>query len=59
MLGFADVWVTLAYILTILSALACIVYGIINWNKEGEEPPPPPEDIQWAKEESEIDETLA
>ncbi|MCX7625267.1 MAG: hypothetical protein N2Z21_03535 [Candidatus Sumerlaeaceae bacterium] len=58
MLGFADVWVFLAYVLTILVTLAAIVYGWLNWNKEGEEPAPLPEEIQWEQEEEKIDESL-
>lgn len=49
LLGIKDPWVSLAYILTILSSLLCVVYGLINWNK-GEEPAKQ-EDIDWAKEE--------
>jgi hypothetical protein len=37
MSGFGDVWVTLAYGLTIGSVLLCVVYGIINWNKPKED----------------------
>ena len=33
MLGFAGVSVLLAYLLSILAAVLCIVYGIIMWNK--------------------------
>jgi len=33
MLGFAGVSVFLAYILCILAAVLCVVYGIIMWNK--------------------------
>lgn len=32
-LGIEDPWIWSVYILTILSTLLCIVYGIINWNK--------------------------
>lgn len=28
---------TLGYILTILSMVACVVYGIMNWNKPRED----------------------
>ncbi len=35
MLGLKGFWVPLGYILTILSAVLCLVYGIIMWNKEG------------------------
>ncbi len=33
MLGFAGVSVFLAYLLSIIAAVLCIVYGIIMWNK--------------------------
>lgn len=49
LLGIQDVWVWLAYILSILSTVLCVIYGLINWNK-GEEPVKP-EDVNWAKEE--------
>jgi len=34
MLGFAGVSAFLAYLLTILSTVFCIVYGIVMWNKD-------------------------
>jgi len=34
MLGMADPWVAIAYLLSILSTLGCIVYGILKWNDE-------------------------
>jgi len=37
MLGIPDVWVWLAYILSIGSALLCIIYGLINWNEKDED----------------------
>ncbi len=33
MLGLEGVAVPLGFILTILSTLLCIIYGILNWNK--------------------------
>ena len=33
MLGIEDKAVLAAYLLTIISALGCIIYGIINWSK--------------------------
>ena len=36
MLGIDDPWIWGVYLLCILSALLCLVYGIINWNREGE-----------------------
>ncbi len=32
-LGIEDPWIWGVYILIILSALLCVVYGAINWNK--------------------------
>jgi preprotein translocase subunit SecG len=52
-----DLRVNLAFWLTILSTLLCIVYGIINSNKGDEES----NDIllkKWAKEEKELNEEL-
>ncbi len=41
MLGFADWQITLVYLLSVGSAVLCVVYGLINWNKgdktEGED----------------------
>jgi len=34
MFGLNDLGILLAYSLSILSAVLCIVYGAINWNKD-------------------------
>ena len=36
MLGFGDFSIFAAYWLCILSAIACVIYGVINWNKGGD-----------------------
>jgi len=36
-LGIPDPWVLSGYLLVILSALLCVVYGAIYWNKGGDE----------------------
>jgi hypothetical protein len=36
MLGIDDPWIWGVYLLCILSALLCLVYGTVNWNREGE-----------------------
>ncbi len=33
LLGFADFSITLVYVLCIASALVCVIYGVVNWNK--------------------------
>ena len=52
-LGF---WVGLAYVLSILSAILCFIYGVVNWNRGDE--PVKPEDVKWAKDENEAEEVL-
>ena len=58
MLGMADGWITTVYVLCLLSALLCVVYGVINWNKGGAGELPTEEDKHWAEEEDKLDEEL-
>ena len=56
-LGIESPGVWLAYVLSLASAAACVVYGIANWDK-GEEPVQK-EDVDWAKEEkTEVEDAL-
>lgn len=57
LLGIQDPWVALAYLLCILSTLLCVVWGLVNWNKEGPEEPAN-EVKQWAQEEDKVEEEL-
>ncbi len=34
MLGLQDVSILLAYLLSAGSAVLCVVYGVLNWNKD-------------------------
>lgn len=34
MLGINDPYIILAYILSVLSALGCLIYGLLNWKKK-------------------------
>ncbi len=36
MLGLGDFWVSLIFMITVLSALLCVVYGIKCWNRDSE-----------------------
>lgn len=36
MLGIPDFWIWSAYLLCILCAILCVVYGLYNWNKGAE-----------------------
>ncbi len=59
MLGFADGSITLVYILCILSAALCAVYGISNWNRGMEaEKAEMLEEAGWEKKNDEIDKDL-
>ena len=60
MLGIPDISNFLAYILCIASALLCIVYGIIMWNKGGgpEELVEIEEEERWQEKENMIEEKL-
>jgi hypothetical protein len=59
MLGFADIWVFLGFIMTICSFLFCLIYGIANWHKGIEEKEGDyREEIRWEKEEIELIEKL-
>lgn len=40
MIGFADPWVAATYILSIGSALLCVVYGLARWNHDDALPEP-------------------
>jgi hypothetical protein len=37
MLGIDDPWIWGVYLLCILSALLCLIYGVVNWNREGDQ----------------------
>lgn len=53
MLGIQDKWVSLAYILSVVSTLLCVIYGVIFWNKGDDEVTQV--DKHWAKEEDKFD----
>lgn len=55
MLGIEDGWIALAFLLCLLSALLCVVYGLVNWNKGMEtETAEVREEAAWEKTEHEI-----
>jgi len=59
MLGIKDPWILTAYLLCFLSALACVIYGCLNWNKGNEnEQEEFSEGAKWEKDELQIEETL-
>ncbi len=59
MLGLGDFWVSLVFILLILSTALCVVYGAVNWNKGADDDEIiEAEEQQWATEEKEIEANL-
>ena len=59
MLGLQDNSIFIAYMLSIISALGCIVYGLLNWNKGGnDEPKQIQEEQNWDTDEQKLNETL-
>lgn len=41
MLGFANLGVTAAFLVTLASTLLCVVYGLWHWNEDDTPLPPP------------------
>jgi hypothetical protein len=55
MMGIDDPGVYLGYLLTILGLIACVVYGIINWNKGMEKDITEiQKDIEWEEKDEQI-----
>ena len=56
-LGIDDPWIWGVYLLCIISALLCVIYGIVNWNKEGGlEASEIKEEAAWEEREEEMQE---
>ncbi len=56
MLGIDDPVIVAVYLLCIFSTLLCVIYGVINWNKEGElEADEIKEEAAWEAEEDEME----
>ena len=58
-LGIPDFWIWSAYLLSVGSALLCVIYGLINWNRDGgDEHKQIDEESQWDEKEKEIEAKL-
>ncbi len=56
MLGINDPWIISAYLACILSALVCIAYGFIYWNRGADdEVGQIEEEARWEKTEREVE----
>ena len=58
MLGMGDLSIFLAYVLCVVSALACVIYGLINWNKGAETEEELKKDKDWEEKDHNITENL-
>jgi hypothetical protein len=58
MLGFADNFTAWGYILSILAAILCVIYGLITWNKGTEIEEDYRRIVEWEREEIEVEERL-
>ena len=59
MLGLGDAAVSAGFLLTILSSILCIIYGIATWGRKEEiEKFEMEEKKEWAKEEKEVEKML-
>lgn len=58
MLGLEGIMVPLGMILTLLSTLLCIIYGIRNWNKGYVTEQELVQEKKWQQEESKVEENL-
>lgn len=58
MLGIEDPWVVTAYLLCIISALFCLIWGVVKWNQDDPEPEPDEEIKHWVEEEDRVEKEL-
>lgn len=56
MLGLGDIWIFLAYVLCICSAILCVVYGFMKWNEDSDKLTK--EDMDWLEEEKHLEEEI-
>ncbi len=50
------VWI--GFVLSVLSTLLCVVYGLARWNRTGGPDEPVEEIVQWAKDEEDVEAKL-
>ena len=54
-LGIPDFWIWSVFLLCIASAVLCVVYGLINWNKGANiEKNQIDEEINWQEKDKEV-----
>ncbi len=58
MIGLADGWVLLAFVLSLGSSVLCVGWGVVRWNEEDPVEEPPEELRQWRREENIVKDEL-
>jgi len=58
MFGISDVWVLLAFVLSLASSVLCVGWGLLRWNEEDPVEESPEELQQWRREENWVKEEL-
>jgi hypothetical protein len=58
MLGLGSVEMAVAYILCLLAALLCVVYGVVKWNDMGRYSMEADEKLDWERKEKALKEQL-
>ncbi len=58
MLGLEGIGVPMGFVLTIMSTILCIVYGVKNWNKGYITEEELIQEKKWKEEEKKVEETL-
>ena len=58
MFGIPDIWISLPFLFCILSAGLCVVYGVLNWNRDGVATDEAESESSWQEEERRIEEQL-
>ena len=58
MFGIPDVWVLLAFVLSLGSSVLCVAWGVMRWNEVDPVEEPPEELRQWRREENLVKDEL-
>ena len=59
MLGLGSFEIALVFYLCIAATIWCIIYGLVNWNKTGLTSQEMRAQVEWAKRDREMDETIS
>ncbi|NLF93987.1 MAG: hypothetical protein GX564_08890 [Oligosphaeraceae bacterium] len=58
MLNIPDLWVLLAFVLSLGSAALCVFWGLSRWNQDDRDEEPPAKVEHWSQQETAVEEKL-